>query len=475
MSRFRSYFSKNTTLIGRNNDTGDTFNNLTNNSQNPVTEISYGTYFQQVSRFIFDIDLQPLLDRINSGIINPNKITKHILRMTNTIRYSPEYIGKRSYLSTIQRASAFELDVFNITEDWTEGSGYDFEYMDSELQSFSRNDGGVSNWLFRENQIYWTNAGAYDSGTTEIIGGQRFERGNEDIEIDITDYINERLTGNSESFGLGIKFADLYEELKTNHRQAVAFFARRTNTFYEPFVETIVNDEITDDRNYFYLDKINSLYFYVNIGGLPSDVVEISEVEIYDYNDNLIDVISGNSIEHVTKGVYRISYLVDSSEYPDGILFSDIWIGSLNGRPIRHEGEFYLISPEQYYSFDNSNQIEFDNYHFYFWGIKQNEKLRPNTIRKVKLTIRELYPNQNNFLPLDLEYRIFMTNGSNYEIDIVPFTRVNRNNNGYEFNIDTSWMIPQDYKVQLRMKNGNYFENKQTLQFTIVSDGRVFS
>ena len=480
MSRFRSYFSKNNTLIGRSANTGDTYNNLSNNSQNPVTEISYGTYFQQVSRFIFDVELQPLINRINEGIINPEKVTKHVLRMTNTIRYSPEYIGQKSYSSIIQRASAFELDVFNITEDWAEGSGYDFDYNDSELPIFPQLKVDVSNWLFRQNQVLWSSAGAYESGTTQIIGSQRFEKGNEDIEIDITDYINERLTGGtgttgSTSYGLGIKFGDLFEQLETEHRQAVAFHARRTNTFYEPFIETIVDDGIVDDRNYFYLDKVNNLYLYVNIGGLPADAVEINTVEIYDYEGNLIDSISGDSIEYVTKGVYKISYFVDSTEYPDGVLFSDVWIGTLNGRPIRHEGEFYLISPEQYYSFDNSNQIEFDNYHFYFWGIKQNEKLRAGSLRKVKLTIKEMYPNQDKFLPLDLEYRIFVTNANKYEIDIIPFTSINRTNNGYEFNIDTSWMIPQDYKIQLRMKNGNYFENKQTLDFTVVSDGRVFS
>jgi hypothetical protein len=49
MSVFRSYFLKNNTLID---------NNLTNNSQNPVTEISYGTFDKQVSRLIFDVDLR---------------------------------------------------------------------------------------------------------------------------------------------------------------------------------------------------------------------------------------------------------------------------------------------------------------------------------------------------------------------------------------------------------------------------------
>lgn len=475
MSRFRSYFLKNATLIGRSDDTGDTYNNLSNNSQNPVTEISYGTSNQQVSRFIFDINLQPLINRIKEGIINPDKIVKHILHMTNTIRYSPEYLGKTSYSSIIKRASAFDLDLFKVDEDWAEGSGYDFDYNDSELPTYSQLKVDVSNWLFRKNQILWSSAGAYESGVTEIIASQRFEKGNEDIEIDITDYINDRITGTTEFYGLGIKFPDEYEELETIYRQAVAFHTSKTNTFYEPYIETIVEDQIVDDRNYFYQDKENSLYLYVNAGGFPANSITIDEVQIFDHQENIIDTITGDSIEFVTNGVYKITYSVNSKEYPDSVLFTDVWHGTLNGRPIEYEGEFYLISPDQYYTFNNSNQIDFDNYHFYFWGLKQNEKLRAGVIRKVKLTIKEMYPNQDNFLPLDLEYRIFVTNANKYELDIIPFTPVNRTNSGYEFNIDTSWMIPQDYKIELRMKNGNYFENKQTLQFTVISDGRVYS
>jgi hypothetical protein len=124
----------------------------------------------------------------------------------------------------------------------------------------------------------------------------------------------------------------------------------------------------------------------------------------------------------------------------------------------------------QYYTFDNSNQIDFNNYFFYFWGISEKEKISAGNVKKIKLSIKELYPNQNNFLPLDIEYRLFTTAGSNYEIDVIPFTPVNRTNTGYEFDIDTSWLIPQDYKLQIRLKNGSYYENKQTLLFTVVSN-----
>jgi hypothetical protein len=477
MSTFRSYFSKSNTLIG---------GNLTNNSQNPVTEVSYGTFNKQVSRFIFDVDLTNLEDRIIKGIINPDRIVRHVLHMTNTISYAEQYVGKKSYSLDIDRATSFELELYNVDEDWDEGGGYDFIYNDSVYPYVDTLYPVVypqaANWVYRKTNIPWTNSGgSYQSGVTQIISGQTFEKGNENLEIDITDYINQRLFGSSytgtsaytgASYGLGIKFADMYEALDPEYRQAVAFHAKHTNTFYEPYIETIIDDTITDDRNYFYLDKDNDLYLYVNVGQLPTNIT-INKVDIYDYNDNLIDTLTGNSITNVSKGIYKIIYKVDSVTYPDAVLFKDVWNVTVNSRTTEYEGEFYLISQDKYYTFNQSNNINFDNYYFYFWGISEKENVIASNIKKIKLTIKELYANQNNFLPLDIEYRLFTTLGKKYEIDVIPFTLVNRTNTGYEFNLDTSWLIPQDYFLQIRLKNGDYYENKQTLSFTVVSDGKI--
>jgi hypothetical protein len=465
MSIYRSYFLKNNTLIS---------GNQTNNSQSPVTQISYGGANKQVTRFIFDVDLSELLNRISQGFLIPNTGMTHTLHMTNTISYAPQYLGRKSYNESINRATSFSLNIFNINQDWDEGSGYDFIYNYTLIANpiFE-----ASNWYSAKTTTLWITAGAYTTGVTQNIGSQNFPMGNESINVDITNYINQRLTGSGStytgnSYGLGIKFPDNFEALQTTFTEAVAFHTKNTNTWYEPYVETYVDDTITDDRNYFYLNKLNSLYLYVNIGGFPQNIV-VNKVNIYDYEDNLINTLTGNSIINVGKGIYKINYFVNSDIYPDGVLFRDEWFVTINGRQSIYYNEFYLISQDKYYTFNQSNQINFDNYYFYFWGIGERENIIAGTIRKIKLTIKELYANQNNFLPLDIEYRIFTTIGSKYEVDVIPYTSVNRTSNGYEFNLDTSWLIPQDYYLQIRMKNGDYYENKQTLSFTIVNNNLI--
>jgi hypothetical protein len=217
------------------------------------------------------------------------------------------------------------------------------------------------------------------------------------------------------------------------------------------------------------LDKDNELYLYVNVGGVEQDI-NVPSVDIYDYEDKLVDTLTGDSIVNVSKGVYKIGLNMSSEDYPDAVICRDEWNIIINGRETQHIGEFYLISENKYYTFDQSNEINFENYFFYFWGISEKEKITAGNVRKVKLTIKELYSNQNNFLPLDIEYRVFITVGEKYEVDVIPFTSVDRTSAGYEFNLDTSWLIPQDYYLQIRMKNGNYYENKQTLSFTVVSN-----
>ena len=451
MTIYRSYFSKNNTLIS---------GNKTNNGKNPVCEISYGTADKELSRFLFDIDLSLLKNKINTGIINSGSIVSHTLNMTNTIRFAEEYVGKKSYTASIHRASNFTLDLFQVNQEWDEGTSYDFIYGVNYLKNSIEQE---SNWVNRKLNTPWDCAGAYSAGTNTIINSQYFRSGSENISIDVTNLINNRLISNTSSNGLGIKFQDIYENTATNLREAVGFHTKYTNTVYEPYIETVIDDIITDDRNFFFLDKENNLYLYS-----PEDVI-INNVTIYDYEDNVYCMISGASVVNISKGVNKISLTIDSDTYPDAVIFRDVWNVIINGKTKSISNMFYLISQDNYFNFNN--QINFDNYFFSFQGIKEREKISSNHIRKIKVLVKEMYPNQNNFIPLDIEYRIFTTVASKYEIDYIPFTKVNRTNYGYEFNLDTSWLIPQDYKIQIRLKNGYYFENKEILNFKVVSEG----
>ncbi len=142
MSINNSYFSKNNTLI---------FNSFTNTGRNPVTELFYGSvissqYPQGFSRFIFDLDLTLLREKISKGIISTtcSDTLKHTLRMTNTSSFNDELNTRTS--QGRMRATSFDLILFRIPyinnnpstpQIWDEGVGYDYADLVYEIKKHS--------------------------------------------------------------------------------------------------------------------------------------------------------------------------------------------------------------------------------------------------------------------------------------------------------------------------------------------------
>lgn len=462
MSVYRSYFQKNNTLIE---------NNELNVSQNPVGEISYGTGRKSVSRIIFKVDLSDLEAKIASEGITKNRIKSHKLVMTNTIAQRPDLLGGKSYLESVERASSISVDLFTILEDWDEGAGYEFQFND---EGFIFLPSGCSNWNFAKTNIAWGNAGAFFTGSTGVTGitgtsiilaSQNFPKGNENVLMDVSSYINKILYSGSTDYGLGLKLPHSLENTSTLKRRSIAFFVKNTNTFFEPYIETEIDDTIADDRNYFFMDKANDLYLYSSVDNLA-----ISSVTINDYEGKQYLVIPASGVTKMRKGVYKVTVTVPSSLFPDAVLFQDVWSITQNSMALNIFKDFYLVNQESFYNFDLSNRLTPDNYHFSFFGIKSGEFIKRGSKRRIDVNIKQLYKNQDNNYPLNLEYRLFIKQSNDVQIDVIPFTPVDRTVIGYEFMIDTSWLIPQDYFLELQISDGTVLNSKEVTSFTIVSD-----
>ena len=94
-----------------------------------------------------------------------------------------------------------------------------------------------------------------------------FDVGNESIEIDITDYVNDLILGNQPNYGIGISFHPDIESFDNDCLHYIGFLLNIHIHFFHPCIETIYNDNIQDDRTNFYLNKDNKLYFYSYVGG----------------------------------------------------------------------------------------------------------------------------------------------------------------------------------------------------------------
>lgn len=461
MSIFRSYFSKNNTLIK---------DNLTNNSQNPVTELIYGTEDAIYSRFIFKFDLTDLISKISTESISITKIQKHELNITNTIAVRNDLIGAFMTDEKTRRASSFQLRLFVVPEDWDEGSGYEFYYDDNQLYDYNR---GASNWTERKTGLNWTIPGAVNSTGMTVIATQTFDKGNENIKMDITNFINNILYSGATYNGLGLAFSALLESGTTLERYSVGFHTKYTHTFFEPYVETTINDTVIDDRKYFYLDKSNKLVLVSKKGGTNTDVT-VNSVKIYDHNDVLVSTITGTSITKARTGIYFVTTSVNSSTYPDAVLFKDVWnVTDSSGKTKDITQSFYLRHQDEYYAYNQIVRFHPDNVHFSYIGLGSNEILKLGEKRRVSVTYKQLYASQD--IPFELEYRLYTKQGGNLDIVVVPYTKVDRILSGYEFLIDTSWMVPGEYYLDLKMLYDGVFMVKNPIKFRVQSETQNFT
>jgi hypothetical protein len=459
----RTFIDRNNTLI---------YNDVTNTGRNPVAELFYGGQNGETiySRHILHFDetrLKELYDCKSFGDLT--KIT-HTLKMTNTGAFG-NTLGDTT-CGGKARACSFDLIAFTVNQDWDEGVGYDYGACGF-IGGESATSICPSNWTDAQTNILWANGNGVYSGSPSgiTIAEQHFEKGNEDIEMDITDYVNGLLTGDT-NYGLGIAYKRTYEETLTNSLQYVGFFTRHTQTFFEPHVESFYDCPIQDDRNNFILDKNNKLYLYVNVGGNPTNVDELSAmtVTVRDNSDVVFSSYTGSAITQVTKGVYCIDIKVPSTaDYDDCTMFTDTWSGVTIDGILRPDIEldFSLRDSSNYYDIGENDALP-KQYGFNVQGIRSGEKILRGDQRKVTIEARIPYTVNQSEVIDGIEYRLYVKEGPN-EYTVIDWKDVQRTANRNYFLLDTEGLIPNTYYLDIKSHSNMEINTlKNVINFDIV-------
>jgi hypothetical protein len=479
MSIHNSYFSKNNTIIS---------NSYVNTGRNPVTELFYGStivlqYPQGFSRFIFNLDLELLQLKVDDGTISIDcsNSMKHTLRMTNTSTFDKELLNTITSQGRM-RATSFDLILFRIPENqyWDEGVGYDFGDL---VYEFSENDRNYStrpsNWYQTTTIDEWTEPGMYNnrndgvvnySGLT-IVDTQHFQFGDENISFDMTNEINSILNGSLTGVtGWGIAFKPEVEDLADlTETYEVQFFTRHTQTFYEPFLETIYNDLVEDDRNDFILGKQNKLYLYIFDDGNPINLDSNPLVTLSDQTGSPIIGLTGLTTCRRTKGIYEVT-IPPLASYKTPCTFNDKWTGLLlNGFPLPDVTNTFILYPLKKSIQIGPKSYDPKLYGFDFYGIKQDEKIYNSDIRKVGVIVKQAYTTNKQLPNVDCFYRVYVREGQT-EVQVQDWTPVNRTPNEYYFIFDTRDKIPNEYYIDMKVESsGEINTYKRTLKFQIVN------
>ena len=490
MSVHFSYFSRNNTLLS---------NSYTNTGRAPYTQLYFGASLDTLSesafsRFIFDLDLTDLIQKISDGVISTgctgfSGIT-HTLKMVNTSSFD------RAQL----RATSFDLNLIRIpltsgntgtVQSWDEGVGYDYydvkKTTNTQFGQLSPTNftddlslsNRPSNFYERTTLYDWSEPGIYsniNTGVTPfssmtIIDTQHFEEGNEDIEFDMTNEINSILSGGTTgNTGWIIAFPpelELISGLTENY--SVGFFDRNTQTFYEPYLETVYNDLIEDDRNTFYKNRENKLYLYSYVDG---DLVNLDfppSAILVDSSDNILQGPITSCLK--TKGVYEVTFTaITSSTVVTNCTLYDIWSGlTYNGIALNNITNQLVLLP-----YNKSIQLGPDSqdpilYGFDYYGIKQDEKILNTDIRKVGVIVKKAYSTNEIIQKINVYYRIYVKEGQT-EVQVQDWTKVNRSYNQYYFLFDTRDKIPNEYYIDLKVySDGTANTYKKQIKFQIVN------
>ena len=303
----------------------------------------------------------------------------------------------------------------------------------------------------------------YHSGMQSvIIGMQHFDVGCEDIDIDITDTFNKFITGDLENHGIGIAYAPVFEYDDSSKENYLGILTNRTNTFFEPYVETIYEDEIKDDRQNFVLGRKNRLYLYANVGG---DLVNLDQLPICSINGQEYEA------RQATKGMYYIEITLPKDTFNAPTMLYDTWSNLFyQGQELDPVEMDFTTYPARSFFSIGSQLPDKNAYTPTVYGIKDNEEIKRFDLRKVVLLMRKDYDMNTLATIDDVEARLYVKDGT-AELDVIPFVKCDRAFTVTYMMIDTSILIPNTYYMDVRVKYGmEMIVHHQVLKFKIVDD-----
>ena len=489
---YKTYIEKANTIIS---------GSKINTGLNPIQELVYGRD-TIVSRALIYFDHTKVKKLIDDGIMIDKTKMRHTLHITNagSIDMTQLHHCETSSINENKkiRAVSFDLIFFLIPKPWDRGKGFNYSktylnfgyYSPTPIDPKRLVSEDGCNWFQRQNGLNWDEEGIYTNDTLSkeydkwaageesiIIGRQHFDYGNENINFDITDVFNKFLDGELDNYGIGIAFSPLLEASDSEYENYIGLLSDKTNTFFEPFVETRYDDIVSDDRSNFVLNKKNRLYLYCTIGEHLENLDKLPTVTITNSDDEVIKAKDGTLMQDIeatkfAKGIYYIDVLLSKSDFEVDTMLYDTWDGIVyQGVDLDAvELDFTLKDTPNYFNIGNSMEADNITYNPSISGIKEKEQIKRGDIRKLIVNGRPSYSYNTYELIDGMDIRLYVKDGTR-EIDVIEWDRVNKSFTNNFYVIDTNILIPQRYYVDVRIKYGmNSIIHHDVLSFDIVDD-----
>lgn len=442
---YRTYFDKDNVIIK---------DSLTNLGASPINELYYGGTLSnpQYSRLLFHFGESELKYKYDNCELGDLSKVKHTLTL---------YPSGNSNFQDACLAKDFTLCLYKLNQQWSEGCGQAENCSDCG-SILSINDSScnqeASNWIYAENTTEWDVSGQTLT-TGDLITCIDVSCNICQLDIDITDIVNEFITGNTINYGFVLCFSEAQELSPLQNTQFISFFARNTSTYFQPFVQTEYINPIFDDRNRFYAGKENTLYLYSTVGGNPVKL---------DVNPTV--TINCDTLQSycVDKGIYAVDYSVDT--FTECTIYTDTWSNIIVNGVARPDVtmDFEIKPADEYFGFGYST-FQPKKFNFNYRGLSRMEKIVQGDKRKVFVLVTEQY--SPKVLPVDgIYYTLYVKQGKVRQT-IIEWTEMNIGVCDNWFTLDTSWLIPQLYHIDFKIVSaGSEMTYTDELRFEIAHE-----
>tara|TARA_R110002020_G_scaffold406615_1_gene616759 strand:- start:644 stop:2716 length:2073 start_codon:yes stop_codon:yes gene_type:complete len=414
----------------------------------------------------------------------------HTLRMTNTSNFDDTLINQNVLLNDTRRATSFTLMLYktpgtfvfanNIistgsTVLWDEGVGYDYLIPTVTLEPDynSTQSKRPSNWNNANTLDSWPVNGTYNNMVATdytVLATQHFPLGNENIAFSsntLNAEINNQLVSPQTGITYGIAYLPSFELLTgLTEAYSVGFFTRHTQTFYEPYLETTFNDTINDDRGNFNIGCKNRLFLYVyDCDGNPICLDDLPVANIFDCTGQGVGSITGTAL---TCGAYYVDYTVSTLPQIPPVEYRDMWTNIfVDGIAQPNVTNYFIIQGTG--PTIGTTALEPVVYGYSVSGLKENEKIIAGDIRKVFISARVPYTSNQKALVDNIKYRLYVLQGTT-QVEVIGWTSVNRTFTNNYFLLDTGWMIPNEYYVDIKATSNQQVDTySKAIKFQIVN------
>lgn len=427
-----------------------------------VTNSSY-----EKSRLLIQFPISDIISDRNNKLIAQSGSCQFILKLSNAT-------------NTDSTPDNIVVSLAPISGTWQEGVGLDME---------GYTDIGTANWINKTNTSTWFNEGGdtYSSSIDTLI-----VNATDDLEVDITNFVENWISGIVPNNGLLISLSSILEA-NTESYYVKKFFARRSQYFYKrPWIEARSNSSIKDRRNSFYLsndllpqeDNLNTLFLTNSVRGQLKNIPSISTgtllVSLYSGTLNSgpkgipLALLNG-SVTSVTGGYYSTGIYTASVGISGTYEYLyDVW-STLSGIQL-HTGS--VISTKSY---DSSEDGQIPEYVLSMPQLKQT--YRSSDISRMRVEVKNKIWDSNIYHIAayepeiinieNLYYRIIRL-ADNYEVisygtGTVKQTLTSYDSVGNYFDLDMGLFEPGfTYKLLFGFEyNNSFHEIKETFKFRV--------